>query len=465
MLKTIVFLSLFVSVFISGIVWADHPYSGGDTTYVIPRAQMADRGAFSRPAENLSLTRKGDHFAGNSFFQNAWVTAPASTKARDGLGPLFNTMSCQSCHIKDGRGRPPEDDEEILSMLIRISVEGGEDHDAKERLGVYPDPVYGTQIQNHGIAHVKPEASVLVKWKEIEGTFPDGSVYQLRSPEIEFTYLGYGKLSDNLLVSPRVTPALIGVGLLDTIPDATLEQLSDPFDKNDDGISGRLNQVWSAELGKVTNGRFGWKAEQPTIRQQVAAAFAGDIGVTSSLFPGDTLSAIQREMIDAPDGGTPEVSDEILDLVAFYCKTLAVPARRSHDQETIVKGEALFREANCIACHVEALTTGIDIDFPELSKQVIHPYTDLLLHDMGEGLADNRPSFEASGQEWRTPPLWGIGLVYRVNRHTLFLHDGRARNMEEAILWHGGEAETSRDAYMNLSAEERRMLLAFLKSL
>ena len=444
----------------------DAPYSGGDTTVVIPRQQLTDRGAFSFPADNLSFTRQGDHFAGNSFFQNPWVTAPASVASRDGLGPLFNTMSCQSCHVLDGRGRPPKVDEEMRSMLVRVSLpsNGSEAHRALEaEHGLVPHPVYGDQIQNNAIAGVAPEAEVLIEWEEVPGKYADGLPYSLRRPSYRLVNSGYGELGGDLLMSGRVAPQMIGIGLLDTIADETLLALADPEDADGDGISGRPNRVPDRATGERDLGRFGWKGEQPNARQQVASAFAGDIGITSSLFP--VGSDTEGQGIDRPSGGEPEVSDEILRLVTFYSKTLAVPAQRGHDDPGILAGAELFRAAKCNACHVETLTTAEDPEFPELSNQTIHAYTDLLLHDMGPGLADERPVFEASGSEWRTPPLWGLGLVFGVNRHNNFLHDGRARSFAEAILWHGGEAEASREAYRSMSADERRKLESFLKSL
>ena len=310
-----------------------------------------------------------------------------------------------------------------------------------------------------------PEARVELEWKEISGQFVDGTRYSLRKPEIKLADLAYGPLPPDIRLSARVAPALIGVGLLDSVPVESLAQLCDPDDENADGISGRLNRVWDCAAGQYVAGRFGWKAEQPNVRQQVAAAFLGDVGITSSLFPDSPLSELQRANIQKPTGGDPEVTDEILDLVTFYCKTLAVPARRLHDHAMIRQGEQLFNQARCNVCHVETLKTGQDELFPELSHQTIHPYTDLLLHDMGPGLADDRPVFEASGSEWRTPPLWSIGLVYQVNRHNNFLHDGRARSIAEAILWHGGEAEESKNTFVKMNQEQRRKLLAFIKSL
>lgn len=440
--------------------------AGGETTVVLPTTRGASHDAFSRPAENLALTRRDAFFVGNSFFRNAWVTAPGSTRARDGLGPLFNTNSCQSCHVRDGRGAPPNKDEEMVSMLVRISVPPSQGDAGQLRTGgSIPEPTYGGQVQNHAILGVPAEATVDLEWKEVPGKYPDGSRYSLRKPTIRFRNLGYGPMASNVQTSARVAPPMIGLGLLDTIEDEHLEALEDPRDADGDGISGRLNRVWDAAAKATTLGRFGWKAEQPSVRQQVAAAFLGDIGITSSLFPNPNHTPGQRAAVRAPHGGEPEVSDEILDFVTFYAKTLAVPAQRSHDGPAVVEGGELFRQVNCDGCHVERFVTGRDPEFPELSGQEIHPYTDLLLHDMGEGLADGRPSFEASGREWRTPPLWGVGLVRLVNEHTFLLHDGRARSIEEAILWHDGEARASRDAFMQLSKEDRRKLMAFVKSL
>ena len=441
--------------------WAEAPMSGGATTKIIPRASLGDRSAFAFPAENLPLTRRDSFFVGNSFFRNAWITAPASTAARDGLGPLFNANACQSCHVRDGRGRLPEGREQMATALVRVSQPG----QASVQAGVVPDPVYGDQIQNHSINDVPSEARVHIEWHEQEGEFADGSKYRLRRPEAVFEDLGYGKPEQPMLRSIRVAPVVIGIGLLDTIDTDALLANEDPDDADQDGISGRANRVWDRQLKKTVPGRFGWKAGQPTSLQQVAAAFAGDIGISSSLFPGQTCTPTQQGCGQSPNGGSPEVSDEILEFVNFYTKTLAVPARRAHDDPTILAGEALFNQAGCNSCHVDTWQTGEDEAFPELSGQEIHPYTDLLLHDMGEGLADHRPEFAASGSEWRTPPLWGIGLVSRVNQHTRFLHDGRARNLEEAVLWHGGEAQAAQTFYTALDKADRRRLIAFLRSL
>ncbi len=449
-------------LFLSLGAGARPPLSGGDTT-----THLINEDAFSLPAANLSLVRRDGFFVGNSFFTNAWVSAPASTTARDGLGPLFNTNTCQGCHLKDGRGRLPDADEPLTSALVRISLpnEHRESEAALRRDGVVPEPSYGGQIQNRALPGMRPEARVRLRWEDIEGEFADGTPYTLRRPVVTLTDLAYGPLHPDTRMSLRVAPPLIGMGLLEAIPEWRLEELADPHDDDGDLISGRINRVWDRSAGSMTSGRFGWKAGQPTVRQQVAAAFAGDMGLTTGLYPEPPCSPAQRECLEAPHGGDPEVEDPVLEVVAFYARHLGVPPRRDHDGAAVRRGEELFQSAGCSACHVETHRTGEVAGAPELSNQEIHPYTDLLLHEMGEGLADGRTEFRANRREWRTPPLWGIGLTEVVSRHTRFLHDGRARNLQEAILWHGGEARRSRQHFLQMDRRERDHLLQFLQSL
>ncbi len=426
------------------------------------RATVFDftRDAFSLPAPNLSESHRTQFFVGNSFFNQNWVSAPASASGRDGLGPLFNARSCSGCHFKDGRGRPPEPGEPMRSMLMRISIEGEGPHGAP-----LPDPVYGTQLQGSALPGAPREADIYVTYEAISGAFPDGEPYELLHPTYRVEALGYGPTADTLHLSPRVAPFIIGLGLLEAIPESSLLALADPEDANGDGISGRTNLVWDHGRQVPRIGRFGWKAEQPSVRQQSAAAFLGDMGLTSSLFASENHSEGQLAALRLPSGGNPEVSDQALSSVTLYAQTLAVPARRNLDAPDVLAGEALFQRIGCASCHVPTLQTGTHPDVPELSGQTIHPYTDLLLHDMGEALSDGRKTFAARGNEWRTPPLWGIGLVAKVNGHTFFLHDGRARNLQEAVLWHGGEAEHARSSYENLARAQRSALLAFLHSL
>lgn len=434
--------------------------SAGDATVT-----KTDQNAFSLPLANLSPSRRLDFSVGNSFFRNPWVIGPASTDARDGLGPLFNTNACQNCHIKDGRGHPPAADaKQAVSMLVRLSVPASETDDLT-RTGLVPEPNYGGQFQDAAIPGVEPEGRVRVSYEPVTLTFTDGHQVTLRKPRLEFSDLAYGEMHPATLFSARVAPPMIGLGLLEAIPEADLLAHADPNDDDGDGISGRANRVWDSANNTTAMGRFGWKAGQPGVLQQSAGAFANDMGLNSHLVPTDSCAPSQTACLAMPNGGEVEVSDSVLNSVVFYSRTLAVPARRNVEDPQVLKGKALFHEANCQGCHIPKFTTGAQAPEPELANQTIRPYTDLLLHDMGPGLADGRPEFLANGQEWRTAPLWGIGLTEAVNGHTQFLHDGRARNLMEAVLWHGGEAAASRDKVLTFDADQRAALLAFLNSL
>lgn len=431
---------------------------GGSTTNTV---LVAPASAFAAPVPDLDFEQRQAFFSGNSFFTNAWVTAPSSTSARDGLGPLFNASSCAGCHFRDGRGRPPlEADERFVGLLLRLSVDGVGPDGAP-----LPDPVYGGQLQPFAIDGVPAEGNPRVTYTVVPGQYADGEPYELLAPSYRIDELALGPLAEGLLVSPRVAPAMIGLGLLEAIDEARLRELADPDDADGDGISGRLNEVWDVERGALSLGRFGWKAEQPSVRQQVAAAFLGDLGVTSSLFPEQDCMPAQEACSEAPAGGEPEVEDLILERVQRYSELLAVPARTAHADAEVLSGKALFEDLGCGGCHVPSHVTGSEHAVSKLHAQRIWPYTDLLLHDMGEGLADGRPSFGASGREWRTPPLWGLRFYRVVNDHDRLLHDGRARGVAEAILWHGGEAEPSKVGFVALSKSERAALIRFVESL
>ncbi|OYT97029.1 MAG: thiol oxidoreductase [Pseudomonas sp. PGPPP3] len=436
--------------------------SGGSTT-----VQQSAHNAFSLPSANLSPLRRLDFSVGNSFFRNPWVIAPATTTARDGLGPLFNTNACQNCHIKDGRGHPPAADAaSAVSMLVRLSIPAGPaDQTSLLHAGIVPEPVYGGQLQDMAIPGSAPEGKVRIDYRSVPMHFADGTQVDLRQPTLQISQLGYGPLHPDTQFSARIAPPMIGLGLLEAIPMASILANADPDDANGDGISGRANQVWDDALGKTVLGRFGWKAGQPTLNQQNAHAFAGDMGLTTNLLPRDDCTAAQTSCLQAVNGGQPEVSDEILALVLFYSRNLGVPARRQVDDLQVRRGKQLFNQAGCSGCHTPSFTTRADAAEPELANQLIRPYSDLLLHDMGDGLADNRAEFLASGREWRTAPLWGVGLTETVNGHSQLLHDGRARNLLEAILWHGGEADAARQKVLAFDAEQRAALLAFLHSL
>ena len=440
--------------------------SGGAAT-----VRKTDQNAFSLPSANLPPSRRVDFSVGNSFFRSPWVIAPSTTTARDGLGPLFNTNACQNCHIKDGRGHPPTPDApNAVSMLVRLSIPDAPAY-AKviEQLGVVPEPVYGGQLQDMAVPGVAPEGKVRVDYTSVPVRFKDGTEVQLRKPSLNISRLGYGPMHPDTRFSARVAPPMIGLGLLEAIPDEAILANAEAQAKDKNGIAGRPNRVWDDAQQKTVLGRFGWKAGQPNLNQQNVHAFSGDMGLTTSLRPIDDCTDAQTACKQAPNGngpeGEPEVSDNILRLVLFYSRNLAVPARRDVNASEVLAGKNLFFQAGCQSCHTPKYTTAANAAEPELANQVIRPYSDLLLHDMGDGLADNRSEFQASGRDWRTPPLWGIGLTQAVSGHTQFLHDGRARNLLEAVLWHGGEAQAAQQQVLSFNAEQRAALLAFLNSL
>ncbi|MFT6820817.1 MAG: CxxC motif-containing protein (DUF1111 family) [Myxococcota bacterium] len=420
---------------------------GGETTNII----MTGRNSFLLPSATLNAEEEQDFFSGNAFFNQGWVAAPASTDARDGLGPLFNARSCSACHFRDGRGAPPEDGEgPLVGVLLRLSVPSAS--------GPQPHPVYGGQLQDQAILGVSVEGVPSIEWTEMPGAFDDGAPYSLLSPLYVINDLAHGPLGDDVMVSPRVAPAMPGLGLLEAIPDSVLIDQADANDVDGNGISGRVQ--W---IGDRT-GRFGWKGDAVDLPDQVAHAFAGDLGLTTDLILLDDCTSGQVSCTESVSGGDPEVRSNIFDLVTLYSRTIAPPARRMADDETVLRGKTLFNGSGCADCHTPSHTTGLS-PIAALSDQLIWPYTDLLLHDMGEGLADGRPVGEASGQEWQTPALWSVGLINEVSGHTRFLHDGRARSLTEAILWHGGEAESAALTFRALDEEERSALVTFVEDL
>ncbi len=412
--------------------------------------------ALGNPVPNLSSDDNDKFIVGNSFNRNAWVTAPSSTTGRDGLGPLFNANACASCHILDGRGKPPEAGEEPVALLFRLSLPGDVEI-----------PNYGKQLQNHAINGAVAEGSVRVTYTEVPGTYPDGTTYSLRKPNYEFINLKYGDFPAGYMFSPRIAPAMTGSGNFDAVSDETILAKADPSDADGDGISGRVNHVYDHIKNTTVIGRHGWKCNTASIPNQVADAFLNDIGITSRVFPDQQLSGVQKDMYkDLPNGGNPEIENDFFDDVVFYTASLAMPQRRKNfNDQDVLMGKKIFVNIGCAKCHSPEMQTGTNELVPQLSNQKIRPYTDLLLHDMGEGLADNRPDGEASGTEWRTTPLWGMSYYKTVNKHTFLLHDGRARNAEEAILWHGGESEKIVTAFKSLNKADRDKILEFLETL
>ncbi len=430
---------------------------GGATSVAVPADSAT---AFKRPASNLTLERRAEFFTGEAVFEADWLPAPHTRVERDGLGPLFHSVSCLACHVGNGRGRPPEGDAVADTLLVRLSVPGLDAHGAP-----LPEPTYGDQLQPRSIPGVPAEGQVRLRWTEVTGAFEDGEPYSLAVPELLLVDLAHGPLAPDTRMSARVAQPMVGLGLLAAVTEATWLEWEDAEDADGDGISGRPNRVWSLRERRAVLGRFGWKANQPDLEHQNAGALLGDLGLTSPLLPEENCPASQAACRAAPTGGAPEVSVRQARALDFYSHTLAVPMREHVDAPEVLAGKALFHRVGCARCHRPSLTTGTLEGWPELSGQRIWPYTDGLLHDLGDALADGREDFLATGREWRTPPLWGLGRTRAVGGHARLLHDGRARSPMEAILWHGGEARAAREAVRHLTRAERDALLAFLDSL
>jgi CxxC motif-containing protein (DUF1111 family) len=426
----------------------DKQLSGGDTTVF-----TASSSAFETPAANLEGEQLDRHLLGDVAFEDSFVTAPAPVNG--GLGTVFNNTACIRCHTRDGRGMAAVPGVAQESIFLRLSI--GND----AITGPIPVPGFGLQFQHRAIFGVEPEGTVDVTYEDVDMAFADGATITLRKPTF-FVVNSYEPLPPGVLFGARMAPPVFGRGLLEAIPEATILGWSDEFDDNNDGISGRPNRVIDPVSGETRLGRFGLKANSPSLEDQNSGAYSQDMGVTNSVFPQESAYGQTQydELLDEV-----EVSDETVETVTFYVQTLAVPARRNVDDAQVVRGEQLFEEVQCAACHIPETRTGSFPAAPEIANQLIFPFTDMLLHDMGDALADDRPDFLASGSEWRTPPLWGIGLTEVVQGRTEFLHDGRARSLMEAILWHGGEAEQAREAVRTMPASERDDLIAFLQSL
>jgi CxxC motif-containing protein (DUF1111 family) len=459
--------------------------TGGATT-----VYATGKNAFSFPLANLDDPGRTRFVIGNSFFKRNWVEAPASTTARDGLGPHFIARSCAGCHVLDGRGAPPEwkntlgaEPEGTVALLMRLSVAGTPDPKA----GVRPDPVYGDQFNNAAIQGVKPEGRVEMRQQPLRGRFADGTRYVLQKPVYKLTDLAYGPFAPGLMVSPRIAPQIAGIGLLEAIPEDEILRNARDQSTAPGPIKGQPNRVWDVFAKEVRIGRFGWKANVATIAHQTAGAFHGDIGITSTVSPQETCTPTQKDCLAAPHGAgkasgrdgivpasmagssAPEIDDETLGHVIFYQATLAPAARRQVKDAQVLRGQSLFSQAQCATCHRPSYVTAEGpfphLTSPALKGERIWPYTDLLLHDMGPDLADGRPDFQATGSQWKTPPLWGIGLIRDVNGHQRLLHDGRANGVLEAILWHGGEAQASKEQVLKMKPAERQALVKFVESL
>ncbi|WP_282562593.1 di-heme oxidoreductase family protein [Sinorhizobium psoraleae] len=446
--------------------------SAGAGTTIAP----IDRKAFSQFSANLPFEAEQNFKLGKALFEKLWVSSPSSTQASDGLGPLYNARACESCHPRDGRGRPPEGMSDATSMFYRLARAPRDDAErqaiASHATLNFPDPVYGTQLQDSAVPGIAAEGRVTIGYTEAQVTLAGGESVSLRKPHYAVADLAYGPLDPTTTLSPRVASPMIGLGLIEAIHEVDILAPADADDRDGDGISGRPALLRDAKTGAMVLGRFGWKAQSASLRRQAADAFAIDIGISSpdnDRSHGDCTDA-QTDCLALPVGvqerlGPVEAPDPVLGLVTFYASNLAVPARRKASFPETLKGKQLFYESGCTACHTPKFVTRRDAPHKEQAFQLIWPYSDFLLHDMGEGLADGQQVGVADGREWRTPPLWGIGLTQTVSGHTYFLHDGRARNLTEAILWHGGEAEKARNGFASLPKEDRKALITFLESL
>lgn len=436
---------------------------------------------FDNPIKNLTKEELKYFHAGKALAHQPWVKAPVTTDARDGLGPLYNARSCLACHQNGGKSKMPEKiHEEMFGPVIKVSLPGENKID-----GVVQDPNYGEQIQTQSIslAHqlgIKkssipagqhepdPEAKIYIEWIAQVFTYPDGNQVELRKPKIIIKDLSYGELDKNILKGIRNAPALTGMGLIEMIDQRDIDSNIDADDRDQNGISGRPNFVWDRLNDVKKPGRFGLKANRFDLKDTVAAAFVNDIGINSPLYPLQPCTQNQIACLKAPTGNNEdgfELPDDVLELTTHYIRNIGVPKARFTDEPSIRKGRSLFYELECASCHIPSYTTTKSEKYPHLSQQEIWPYSDFLLHDMGDELADGRPDFEASGNEWRTAPLWGVGLNEQVNGNRHLLHDGRARSIEEAILWHGGEAQKSKKAFINLHIKEREELLRFIQKI
>lgn len=380
-----------------------------------------------------------------------------------GAGPLYNATSCATCHVGDGRAQPPAISADgshglMEGMFLRLSVPDGKG-------GWRAPDGYHSQLHDRGAPGVPPEGIGQASYEEISGQFADGERYTLLKPHYRVEQPAYGPIPADAIIEARVAPPIFGLGLLEAVAEKDI--LARANTPQPDGISGRPNWVPDPESGRLRLGRFSLKANQVSLRAQTAGAAFDDMGLSSPVFPRENCLPNQTACARAPSNtfpGQPELSESELQDLTVYLELLSVPARRQLYDPLPLHGEKLFRDAGCANCHIPTMQTGNDHPQRRLRKQIIHPYTDLLLHDMGPALS-GRADHQASASEWRTPPLWGIGLTQKANGHTRFLHDGRARNLQEAILWHGGEASVARARYLNFSKAERDALLAFLNSL
>ncbi|MEQ1881502.1 MAG: di-heme oxidoredictase family protein [Burkholderiales bacterium] len=460
--------SFAILILVGGVAMAgaldDATLSAGSFTIA-----RVDRSAYSEPSPVLTHKQRQLFLAGRSVFHRQWASI-SSLNGDWGLGPTFVADRCSGCHLNTGRGHPPAAaNEQLMAMLVRLSIPGADEHG-----GPNPHPNYGDQFQNHSLdgsnvdlAHggqpIPAEAALYLDWEARDFTLANGEIVSLRKPKLRIENPAFGPIESDVMISLRVAQPLVGIGLLDAVSEKTLLAIARTQRAN--GINGRPNYVWDAVNQRMAMGRYGWKANVPNLKMQIAAAAIGDMGVNSTLYPEQNCPPAQTLCANMLPGNLPEIIGPEIDSLALWMQGLAVPARRDVADARVQRGAALFEQARCAMCHVPELKTGNTAPLPQLANQTFRAYTDLLLHDMGEGLADGRPDFQAGPRDWRTPALWGLGLSETVTGRATLLHDGRARNVSEAILWHGGEAQKSRQMFSEMSKADREALVKFVEAI
>ena len=480
-LVTIFFSTLLISTFLSksnadqnySVAETDEAYSGGLGTVF-----TENKNSYSLPLKNLNTDNRIDFFVGNSLFRREWLPPSKINIAKDGLGPFFNANSCVACHINDGRGHPPTTSwpgDNAISLVVALSIPPQNDTERdllnQLRLKSIPEPNYGSQLSDFATNNVPSEGKIMIEYEYFPIAFENGTIINLRQPKFSISNLNYGTIHSQLNISARIAQPLIGLGLIESIKLEDILTLEDPLDLDTDGISGKANRLINNKTGEVLIGRFGWKASQPTLLSQTIDATYHDMGLSNTqTSSSNNCTKIQKKCLVALNGNSKEydnveISEKQLDLMVFYQQHLSPPGRRDVNHPGVLAGKKIFFNSGCNSCHVQKYKTKEIGNNEALSNQIIWPYSDFLLHDMGEGLSDNVNEYSASGSEWRTPPLWGVGLAENVNGAINLLHDGRARSLLEAILWHGGEAKSSQEHILKLSKLEVEQLIKFLESL
>jgi len=453
LLKTIFIIKSLVVIFTTGLFAVDNSgkYLSNDK----------NNSTLVKPINNLNDEEYDKFILGRSFFTIPWVEAPSVTTARDGLGPLFNANTCISCHPSNGRGNLiNKDGFSSRSLVARLSVKSNESTKHQEVLkhkGFVPHSIYGNQLSINGIHGIDFEGKIKIDFAELEVILPDGEKQLLLKPKYSLVNLNYGALEKDSNVSYRIAPTLNGMGLIELISDKDILKNEDEHDINMDGISGRANWVYSNLTKKEELGKYTWKASVSFLKEQVAGAASNDMGLTTSIFPNENCTSFQKECNEAPKAkDVIDLPDERLDAVTYYLEN--IKTYTSKITKEYKEGLEIFEQISCSKCHISSFDTKKGFK--------VFPYSDFLLHDMGEDLSDGRVEFKANGNEWRTAPLWGLALHEKINKEKpRLLHDGRARSFQEAILWHGGEAVKAKENYMNLAKEKREKLLKFLEEL